>query len=182
MLSVFQWEHATITFMRELSRSGLFYDFMRFISDLSQTKWIILAVLAFLLLKLGWRKLTPPLIFSLVAVGLGDLISRRIVKSFFMRPRPEFYGEVCDMSSCWGLVSSHATNLFAVVAVLYFYDRKTLIWSFPIAVSVSFSRVYLIEHFPMDVIGGAIMGFTIGWMIYFLFSLSVPKKLALNIG
>lgn len=155
--------------MRSLSRSGTLYDFMHFISDFSTTKWIIFAAIIILGFAKGWRAMSVPVGLSIVAALLGDLVSRRLVKAFIMRPRPGFLNEACDVSACWGFISSHAANVFAVTAVLYLFSRRTLWWTLPIATLVSFSRVYLIDHYPLDVIGGALIGTLIGFIVWTIY-------------
>lgn len=130
---------------------------------------IILAVLIALTLWKGWRAVRVPIGLSVIAAILGDLVSRRLVKAFVMRPRPEYLNEACDVSACWGFISSHAANVFAVAAVLYFVKRRTLWWSFPLATLVAISRVYLIDHYPLDIIGGALVGLLLGYLVWTFF-------------
>ena len=70
----------------------------------------------------------------------------------------------------YGFVSSHASNCFAIFAfVSMFFVRKwitiaMLFW----ALLIVYSRIYLGVHYPGDVLGGAIIGFFIGTMIFIL--------------
>ena len=54
---------------------------------------------------------------------------------------------------------------FAFATVLsYFYDKnKTMIFS--IASIIAFSRVYVGVHYPLDIIFGSLLGYTISWII-----------------
>lgn len=162
---VFAWEEHIIEWVRSTPRSGGVYDLMYFVSDFSMTKWIILAVISFLLVWKGWRSIKVPLGLITVATILGDVVSRRIFKVYFMRPRPEFLNELCDSSACWGFISSHATNVFAALAVLCFFNKRCIWWTLPMATLVSFSRIYLLDHYPLDVMGGAAVGTLIGFTV-----------------
>lgn len=73
--------------------------------------------------------------------------------------------------------SGHATRTAVFAFVLGFALSKRfprgcyLMWLYPILVSIS--RVYMLEHFPMDVIGGVVLGIIIATV--------VSKKLKLEL-
>jgi undecaprenyl-diphosphatase len=73
--------------------------------------------------------------------------------------------------------SGHATRTAAFALVIGFaLSRKFprgcyLLWAYPILVSIS--RVYVLQHYPMDVIGGIILGILIAGV--------VSKKLKLHL-
>ena len=168
-MPVLSWEQAIIEFARTWPRDGPLFIFMYSISDLSITIYFILAALIFTIWRLGWRSVVTPMVFSLVSIFLAEIVSRRIVKPLVMRPRPDYLGLDCHANACWGFVSSHATNLFAAAVFLSLYDRRNATWTIPIAVLVAFSRIYLVDHFPLDVIGGSVVGAILGilvWLIY----------------
>jgi membrane-associated phospholipid phosphatase len=54
--------------------------------------------------------------------------------------------------------SSHASNWFAATMVVFLFYRKSLRFMLPMALAVSFSRVYNGVHYPGDVLAGAILG------------------------
>lgn len=66
----------------------------------------------------------------------------------------------------YGFYSSHASNTFFIATLMSILLRKThkylpyllFFW----AAMVSYSRIYLGVHFPMDLIMGALMGFFLG--------------------
>ena len=67
----------------------------------------------------------------------------------------------------YGFVSSHAANMFATATfVSLFFARKWLtIAMFAWAVLVAYSRMYLGVHYPLDLLGGALLGACIGFLI-----------------
>ena len=76
---------------------------------------------------------------------------------------PDSFSLFCDGKS-WtaGFPSGHAARaaMFAFVLSYVLSDRFprwcNLIWLYPIM--ISFSRVYVLQHYPLDVIGGTILG------------------------
>lgn len=165
-MEVYAWEEVIIQWARALPHSGILFEFFKFWSDYKESSPFLLLFLLILGIKFGWRKLVTPLVLSIFAVILGDLTSRRVVKYFIERPRPNFIHETCNLSKCWGFVSSHCTNVAAVAVVLCLYNKKNTVWVIPSVILVALSRIYLIDHYPLDVIGGMILGGLLGLVIW----------------
>ena len=165
-MPVFYWETVTANIARTWPQSGPVFKFFLFWTDYSESRWISGPFLIFLAVKIGWRKLIIPSLLAIMAIGLGDLLSRRVVKSLIMRPRPNFVGMECHISKCWGFVSSHSTNMMAAAIVLTLYDRKNAIWSIPVALVICFSRIYLVDHFALDVLGGMALGTGVAFSVW----------------
>ena len=70
----------------------------------------------------------------------------------------------CPMSSSF--TSSHACNHFAMACFVFFTLRQTGKWWIAIfiwAFLVSYAQVYVGVHYPVDVLGGALLGSLIGF-------------------
>jgi membrane-associated phospholipid phosphatase len=75
---------------------------------------------------------------------------------------PEINADGMDMAAGKGshnsMPSSHAANIFAATMVLFLFCRKSLWFMLPLALGVSFSRIYNGVHYPGDVLAGALIG------------------------
>lgn len=166
---IFDWENSVIEVARTWPTEGYIFDFFKFWTDYHQSRWLFLLFAVTLSIKTGWRKMVIPVFLTTLTFSIADLVSRRILKAWIMRPRPNFVGMDCHLSHCWGFVSSHATNITAAAVVLCLYDRRNIYWTFPVVLLVCFSRVYLIDHFPLDVLGGMFLGATVALLMWRLF-------------
>jgi len=154
--------------------------FWGFISERSY--WIPLYILLLFLLyrNFGLRKTILILGLTLLMVLVTDQITN-LFKDGFQRLRPcftpEFEGLMrpvgCERRGLFGFTSAHASNHFAVAILLGLIFRtkfKWMIYALLIwAAFISYSRIYLGVHFPLDVICGGTMGLITGFGFYKLF-------------
>ena len=141
--------------------------------------WVPLYVIFFYLLIKNFS--VRNLIFILIFVALGVTVSDQLAgvfKSGIMRLRPchdpAFTGlmRVVKCGGKFGFYSSHASNTFFIATLMSFLLSKKMpvlpyilfFW----AAAVSYSRIYLGVHFPMDILMGAAVGFLLGGFFYTL--------------
>lgn len=151
--------------------------------------WIpFYAFFVFLLFKKFHLKTAIIFVLAAVAcVALCDQISVNAFKNVFERLRPchtpDLEGQfrlVKEGCGGWfGFVSSHATNTFgfAILMGLIFKQKfPFVLWILLAwATLISYSRVYLGVHFPLDVICGGLLGAVIGLFCYKVAFRFVPK-------
>lgn len=109
----------------------------------------------------------------IILVSLTDLIAYRLLKPNFARKRPcvEFT-DLRTINRCggeFGFPSNHAANSMAIAVFFYLYFRRPL-WTtllFVFALLMGLSRVYLGAHYPLDVLGGYVLGAIIAVVVYF---------------
>ena len=98
----------------------------------------------------------------LIALAVRDGLVCNAIKHAVGRERPFLVlpEVLCRVgqSGSGSLPSSHAANWFAATMALLVYYRRSLWVMLPLAVMVSFSRVYNGVHYPGDVLAGAILG------------------------
>ncbi|MBK9510362.1 MAG: phosphatase PAP2 family protein [Cytophagaceae bacterium] len=156
--------------------NGYFDQIMLWVSH-SRT-WLPLYVFLIFLLfkKFGIKQGIIYILIIIVAVGCSDFITSGLMKPFFGRLRPchnpEIMSQMHLVGNCggqYGFVSSHASNSFAlffIISQIGIYKKylkpAMLLW----AIIVSYSRIYLGVHFPIDVFVGASIGICISFLIF----------------
>ena len=72
--------------------------------------------------------------------------------------------------------SGHSASVFALFLCLSIYMKNRLAQCifFLVAVIVAYSRMYLSEHFLIDVTGGSLIGICIAWLFLYLIYLRNP--------
>jgi 4-amino-4-deoxy-L-arabinose transferase-like glycosyltransferase/membrane-associated phospholipid phosphatase len=127
-------------------------------------RWFVplVVVAALVALFRGGRKVKLCALMTILVVVLGDPLIVNVIKHGLARPRPcVALPEVVERLGCSGsgsMPSAHAANWFAATMVMFLFYRRSLRFMLPMALGVSFSRVYNGVHYPGDVLAGAILG------------------------
>jgi membrane-associated phospholipid phosphatase len=111
---------------------------------------------------------------------ISDLTSSSFIKNNIIRLRPcheplmaqtvRLLVTYCPMSSSF--TSSHACNHFAVSVFIFLTLKKISTWwrlIFLWAAVISYAQIYVGVHYPLDVLGGTIVGCCIGYGTSFFF-------------
>lgn len=121
------------------------------------------------------------IVLGVLGVVFADIISSHLLKPYFHRIRPcdlEPFAQHINLvlarcSGAFSFPSSHAANHFALGSFLALVFYKKLKWlSYLLlfwASLICFAQVYVGVHFPIDVMGGAILGFLIALVLYINF-------------
>ncbi|MDU1890575.1 MAG: phosphatase PAP2 family protein [Dysgonomonas sp.] len=156
--------------------------------------WLPMAIAALVVFiyKIKWKEALV-LILCAGLIGLFcDYISGAFIKPYFERFRPthhpdfKAYVDIVNgyRGGRYGFISNHAANGFGIVtftSLLFRYRYLTItmiLW----ATVTAYSRIYLGVHFISDVVGGAVWGTVIGFLVYYIYLtsrryiLKVPKE------
>ena len=118
--------------------------------------WLVIAAV----LAVWWRR--PPIFLQVAIADLaGQLISYGL-KQWIGRVRPnDVYASPKPLVHAphdGSFPSGHATVSFACATVLAFYAPRAAPAFFVLAAAIAWSRVYVGVHYPLDVLGGAVLG------------------------
>jgi undecaprenyl-diphosphatase len=129
----------------------------------NQKVWLIPLVLLCLGLVIwGKRRARLAVLIALLSVGSADLICAQLLKPLVQRPRPSHV--LADVRLLVGkggrrsFPSNHAANITAAMAVLIYFYRRYQYTFGAVALLVSFSRIYVGVHYPLDVLAGIGIG------------------------
>lgn len=126
--------------------------------------WIVLALV--LVMR---RKTRNYGIFLLLALLITAILGEGILKNIIKRNRP--FVTLSDLKllipppGSYSFPSGHTASSFTVFGVFYFLNLKYKWPVFFTALLIAFSRIYLGVHYFSDIIGGAILGLGVAYII-----------------
>lgn len=138
-------------------------------------RWFLRGVFGVILLWLlifGKRRGRIAAIFCIATVALADQLSAQVLKPIVARIRPchviQSVHLLVDCSQGLSFPSSHAANSFSLATFLASTYPRTTWYVFTFAAIVSYSRVAVGVHYPLDVLAGAMVGVFSGLVIIVL--------------
>jgi undecaprenyl-diphosphatase len=138
--------------------------------------WLLIA----LALALVWRRLS---IF--IAVALADLAADSLaaaLKAATSIDRPPLRyvhpKALVSLPSGSSFPSGHTSTSFACATVLSFFVPRAAPAFYLLALAIGFSRIYVGVHWPLDVVGGAVLGVAVGLAVTALLRRGAGRRLS----
>jgi undecaprenyl-diphosphatase len=159
---------------------------MPIITELKRWRIVLLVVWSLLVLIGGTRGRWAALML-IPLVAASDQISSHVLKPLIQRVRPcEVLGNVHlwygpegwlttparvarSYKASFSFPSSHAANITASMLFLGLVYRRLIAPLLVIAVAVSYSRIYIGVHWPLDAVAGMALGGLLAWPAYVMF-------------
>jgi undecaprenyl-diphosphatase len=117
---------------------------------------------------------------ALLSLWLALLVVDVFVKPAIGRPRPVMEMDeitrlewaqdaeqrgLAPSSNTYSFPSGHATSAVAgAIVVSQIWPEVRVVW-WTIAIAIAYSRIYLGHHYPLDVVGGALLGTAIAYWV-----------------
>lgn len=160
------FDHAVLQGVHDFSVAthGALTPLMRLITLLGDGG---LCFMLFGIILLLFRRTRKIGIAVLLAIAIGGIMTNLTLKPLVARARPyeqepfrtwwQYVG--ASLESERSFPSGHATVSFAAMGAVFFSCRKKYSWATLIlAALVAFTRLYLMVHYPTDVVAGVLVG------------------------
>ncbi|MGI5977804.1 MAG: phosphatase PAP2 family protein [Candidatus Limivicinus sp.] len=162
---------------------GFFTPFLELISFLGKDGICLVILSLLLMLFHRTRRFGTSMLLGII---IGALITNCVLKVLIARPRP-YADENSVFYPLWQMMgqhtesdksfpSGHTTAAFACMTPVFLVGNKRYSWTaFIFAFLMGLSRIYLVVHFPSDVLGGLIVGIVAG-ILGTLAAQRIPEK------
>lgn len=117
-----------------------------------------------------WRRpwllvvlLAADLVAVWLSLALRQLIGRDRPPLVYREPEP-----LVSLPHSGAFPSGHASSAFACATVIAYASPRLAAPAFVLAAAIAWSRVYVGVHWPLDVVGGALLGAAVGTLVVFL--------------
>ena len=177
-------QNVTATVHRLYELAGDFFSpFMEAVSFLGKDGIFLIILSLLLMLFKKTRRFGTAMAIGL---AIGAAFTNLFLKIIIARPRPYadesgFYYPLWQllgqhMESDKSFPSGHTTAAFASMVPLFALGNKKVSWlALVFAVLMGISRIYLVVHFPSDVLGDIIVG-TLAGILAVLIAKRLPEK------
>lgn len=165
--TLLQWDTYLLLWINYRTASAWGDSLFPLLTDLHKSVYFYVLVLPLLFGGIWYKCRTFGIyvVLGLVfALATTDFIGGKILKPLVGRDRPNVAGiAVMVKAPHFGgksFPSNHAANIFTACIFLSLIFRRLTIPLIALAALISFSRVYCGVHYPLDIVGGAMLGFS----------------------
>lgn len=169
---ILEWDRELFLFLNGFHND--YWDTIMLMITRKETWLPFYLVIIYYFIKNYRKKTWLIMLLLVITIVASDQVSV-LIKETVQRLRPVHEPDletlahnVLRKGGLYGFVSSHAANTFAIFVFTSkifknrWYGFLLFIW----AVVVSYSRIYSGVHYPLDIIGGALIGWGAGYVFF----------------
>lgn len=174
--NVLEFDRKAILYLAQWGGST-YNNFWLYVTD--PYTWIpLFLVFLYLIYTRYIRKEITVIMLSIATTITLSVLVTKLTKDWMMRTRPSnnYYVSrflrLLQTPEDYSFISGHAANSMCLVTLLVFLFRKRMgNWVFLFylwPVLFAYSRLYIGVHYPTDIMGGLLVGFSIGMVTYLI--------------
>jgi undecaprenyl-diphosphatase len=160
---VFQWIYA-------VGHHNAFSDVLAVIFAEYLPYVLVLAFLVLVYYQKGWRRKVYLFCEAALAIILARGIVTVVIQYFYHEVRPFSFYNFTPLfpETGWSFPSAHAAWFFALATAIWYANRKWGWWFFALATLMGIARIYAGVHWPIDIVGGAVIGIACAVLIHWI--------------
>lgn len=166
-------------------KSQIFDNLIVFLA--SYLQYILVAVFLVLLYFAAYSRREKFYLFwtTAISIVIARGVITEIIRFFYHRPRPFLAFSVSKLLSNgwfysdieWSFPSGHSAFFFAMATAIYLYNKKWGNWFFIAAILMNVSRIVAGVHYPSDILGGAVVGIAVGYLVVYFAKKWKPQEI-----
>jgi undecaprenyl-diphosphatase len=142
--------------------------------------YVAIVILGYFLLTHKDKKRGVQEVLMMVGVAILAWFLAHYFKGVFDTQRPFVaipgVSQLFPQEADGAFPSGHATFFSALAVMMWFYHRRIALSLGVVAIIVGLGRVISGVHFPIDILGGYVLGFLISVISYFVIQLFLKKR------
>lgn len=167
-------DHLLFKSINNIAGSNTVLDqFMIFMSS-----YVLYVLLALVIASFFFQKYR-----SIGIIGIGSvvitLLTNYLFSFIYFRERPFVQDQVnllIEKGASASFPSDQASISFAIATVIFLHHKKAGIFVYILACLLGFSRIYVGHHFPLDILGGIIVGTCISLYLHKAVEKNITSK------
>lgn len=175
-----RFDDSVILFLDSIRGVSFIDSLMKFISFLGNGGWfyILIGIVMICFIK-KYPKVGKWGIVLLISLAISAIIVNLGIKPYVARIRPFdrlMLDIIIDTPYDYSFPSGHTTAAFGATVVFMYMNKKIGFIMLIFAVLMGFSRMYLMVHFPTDVICGALIGTVVSVIVCNIYINKIQNK------
>jgi undecaprenyl-diphosphatase len=161
------FDYQILKLINDLAGKNQYLDWLGIFAAKYLIFLMVIALVLGLLIK-RWPDYRLAIIKAFISGAFAYVINY-LIGFIYFRPRPFVLNEVTKLIDKSPLEKSfpsdHTAVAFALAFSLYFYNKKLGSVLLFLAFIVSLGRIYVGVHYPLDILGGVLVGFLSAFLI-----------------